>query len=267
MKSSIISLAAAANLVSAAGLRPRQDPASEAAAGFTSAADALISAYIPAPEWEALTSAVGSAAGAAGVTQDAKNLIYSALKATEAPEWFAAAVPTAYSSQYAALESAIDSLRPTVTVTVPGGVPTVIAVTTTDENGNTITASVSTTVTPIPTTITTNLVPTPSVSVTVVTGTNSEGSSFTSTVIATDASEPASSADTTVTATTTETAATETTTPTETTGNETGTETTGAEASGEPSSTEAPSESSGAGLSAHSFMAGVAALVAFVMTY
>lgn len=69
-------------------------------AAFNSAADALISQYIPQPEWEALTSAVGSAASAAGVTADVKDIIYSALKATEAPSWFASVVPTAYNSQY-----------------------------------------------------------------------------------------------------------------------------------------------------------------------
>ncbi|KAF6820381.1 hypothetical protein CPLU01_12775 [Colletotrichum plurivorum] len=192
MLSTILSAALAANLVSAAGLQPRQSAAlSSDAAAFSSAADALISAYIPAPQWEALTSAVGSAASAAGVTQDVKDAVYSALKATEAPEWFANVVPTAYSSQFAALESAIDSIRPTITVTVPGPVPTVVAVTTTDADGNTIITSVSTTLTPVPTTITTDLLPTPSVSVSVVTGTNSDGSAFTSTVLASDASETA----------------------------------------------------------------------------
>ncbi|KAL0936620.1 uncharacterized protein CTRU02_208835 [Colletotrichum truncatum] len=259
MQSAILSLAVAANVVAAAGLQPRE--AVSDAAAFTSAADALISSYIPANEWAALTSAVGSAASAAGVTQDVKDLIYSALKATDAPQWFDGAVPTAYSSQYAALESAIDNLRPTVTVPAPGPVTTVLAVTTTDENGSTIVASVTTTIVPTPTTITTQVVPTPNISV--VTGTDSAGNAYTSTIVGTNATE---SAATTATETvTTGGTATESATVTETGPDATGTEASGTAASGTATGTDAPAQTNAAPTAVANSLAGVAAVVGLVM--
>lgn len=67
-----------------------------------------------------------------------------------------------------------------------------IAITTTDENGSTIVAT--TTVTPSQTTITTDVVLTPSVSV--VTGTDSAGNSYTSTIIGSNGTATGSAATT-----------------------------------------------------------------------
>ncbi|GKT89856.1 hypothetical protein Ct61P_07706 [Colletotrichum tofieldiae] len=252
MKSAVFSLALAAKLAAANPVQARQ--ASDAPA-FTQAADALISAYIPEDQWNSLTSAFGSAASAAGVTGDVQSYIYSVLKATSTPTWFLAAIPTAYVSQYAALESAIESLRPTAAAGTP--VPTVIAVTTTDSEGNTITTSISATITPVPTTITTDLVPT-----------LSPASAFTSTVLNTG-----EEADTTATATATETVTTETETATgdasatesaEPTGTDaSGTGASGTDASGTaPASTDAPNAAPTAMVNA---FAGVAAIVGLVM--
>ncbi|KAK2045887.1 hypothetical protein LZ31DRAFT_230144 [Colletotrichum somersetense] len=249
MKSAIFSLALAAKLVAANPIEARQ--ASDAPA-FTQAANALISAYIPEGQWSSLTSAFGSAASAAGVTGDVKSYVFSVLKATSTPSWFLAAIPTAYVSQYAALESAIESLRSTAAAGTP--VPTVIAITTTDSEGNAITTSLSATITPVPTTITTDLVPTLSPSV--VTGTDSAGNAFTSTVLNT--SEEAA---TTATPTATETSAIETAT-----GDASATESpepTGTDASGSaPTSTDAPNAAPTAMVNA---FAGLAAIVGLFM--
>jgi hypothetical protein len=118
---------------------------------FKSAADTLISAYIPEESWAALTGPVAAAASTAGVRfENPKSLVVSALEATERPEWFNKAIPAAYSTAVLALETAIDSLRPTAAA--PGAIPTaVVVVTTVDGSGNTVVTTVST----IPTAITT----------------------------------------------------------------------------------------------------------------
>ncbi|KAK1982571.1 hypothetical protein LZ30DRAFT_39054 [Colletotrichum cereale] len=251
MKSAIFSLALAAKLAAGNPIEARQAPDAPA---FTQAADALISAYIPEDQWSSLTSAFGSAASAAGVTGDVKSYVFSVLKATSTPTWFLAAIPTAYVSQYAALEAAIESLRPTADAGTP--VPTVIAVTTTDNEGNTITTSLSATITPIPTTITTDLAPTLSPSV--VTGTDSAGNAFTSTVLNTS-----EEADTTAAATATETAATETGAATSDASATEISEPTGTDASGTaPASTDAPNAAPTVMVNA---FAGVAAIVGLVM--
>ncbi|KAK1963747.1 hypothetical protein LY78DRAFT_613738 [Colletotrichum sublineola] len=246
MKSAIFPLALAAKLATANPIEARQ--ASDAPA-FTQAADALISAYIPEGQWNSLTSAFASAASAAGVTGDVKSYVFSVLKATSTPTWFLAAIPTAYVSQYAALESAIESLRPTAAAGIP--VPTVVAVTTTDSEGNPITTSLSATITPVPTTVTTDLVPTLSPSV--VTGTDSAGSAFTSTVLNTS-----EEADTTATATAT---GTETaTSDASATGSP---EPTGPDASGTaPASTDAPNAAPTVMVNA---FAGIVAIIGLVM--
>ncbi|WYZ42938.1 hypothetical protein EsH8_VI_000637 [Colletotrichum jinshuiense] len=252
MKSAILSLALAAKLAAANPLQGRQAGSDGA---FTSAADALISAYIPPDQWNSLTSAVGPGASAAGITGDVKSYIYSVLKATSTPEWFVNAIPTAYSSNYAALESAIESLRPTAAAGTP--VPTVIAVTTTDAEGNTITTSLSATITPVPTTITTDLFPTLSPSV--ITSTDSAGSTYTSTVLGTNVTE---SADTTATVSATETVTTVTDSATESS-DATATDATSTGASGTaPASTEAPNAAPTAMVHG---LAGVAAIVGLVM--
>ncbi len=144
MLSSIFTLA----LLSGAAFAVEQEKRQATnAAQFTSAANQLISQYIPSSALPAFESAVISAAAAASVTGDPKSLIYEALLAGSTPEWFAAAVPAGYSTQIAALESNIDALRASPT---PGGsvVPVVVPVTTTDSAGSTITTSVTTTGSP-----------------------------------------------------------------------------------------------------------------------
>lgn len=64
------------------------------AAQFTSAANQLISQYIPATALPALESAVSSAASAASVTGEPLSLIYEALLANGVPGWFSSAIPS-----------------------------------------------------------------------------------------------------------------------------------------------------------------------------
>ncbi|KAF8858112.1 hypothetical protein BDZ45DRAFT_407025 [Acephala macrosclerotiorum] len=113
------------------------------AAQFTSAADQLISEYIPSTALPALKSAISSAASAASVTGEPLSLIYDALLAVSAPGWFSSAV-SPWSTQIAALESNINALRATSS-TSPGG-PIISAgsvVTTTNSAGSTITSTLS----------------------------------------------------------------------------------------------------------------------------
>jgi hydroxymethylglutaryl-CoA reductase len=116
----------------------------DAASDFSLAAGDLISSYIPSDKWSALTASVGPAASSASVTGDITSVIYSALMATDPPQWFENAIPAEFKEEVSALESAIDDLRP---------VETVVQVTTTDSNGSTVTTEVSTTV-PAPRTVT-----------------------------------------------------------------------------------------------------------------
>ena len=109
----------------------------DAASDFTAAADDLISSYIPSDKWNVLTASIGPAASSASVTGEVSSIIFSALKATDPPQWFEDAIPSEFREEVSALESAIDNLRP---------VETVVKVTTTDGNGNTITTEVSTTI-------------------------------------------------------------------------------------------------------------------------
>jgi hypothetical protein len=97
------------------------------AAQFTAAADQLISQYIPASAITALESAVSSAATAASVSGNALALIYDELLATSMDGWFSSAIPSAMSTQIAALESNIKALRAKPTA---AGV-TVVVITTT----------------------------------------------------------------------------------------------------------------------------------------
>jgi hypothetical protein len=109
------------------------------AAQFTSAADQLISQYIPSTALPVLESAVSSAAKAASVTGDPLSLIYDGLLAASIPGWFSSAIPSAWSTQIAALESNINALRAKST-------PTVIVITTTNSVGSTITTSSTSTI-------------------------------------------------------------------------------------------------------------------------
>jgi hypothetical protein len=139
MLSSIITVA----LLSLTALATEQEKRQATdAARFTSAADELISEYLPSTALPALESVFSSAASAASVTGDAKSLIYEALLASSVPGWFASAVPSAWSTQIAALESNINALRPSAS---SGATPVVIAVTTTDSKGSTFTTSVTST--------------------------------------------------------------------------------------------------------------------------
>lgn len=107
------------------------------ASKFTSAADQLISQYVPSTALPALESAVSSAASAASVSGSPLSLIYEELLATSMPGWFSSAIPKDMSTQIFALESKISSLRAKATA---GGV-TVIVITTTDSAGSTVTSS------------------------------------------------------------------------------------------------------------------------------
>jgi hypothetical protein len=118
-------------------------------AQFSSAANQLVSAYIPSTALPALESAISEGAAKASVTGDAKSLIHSALLGGELPDWFVSAVPVEYSTQIDALESNINALRGTVGATL---IPVVIAVTTTDSDGNTVTSSITTTAPSAPST-------------------------------------------------------------------------------------------------------------------
>lgn len=118
------------------------------AAQFTSAADQLISQYIPSTALPALESAVSSAASAASVAGDPLSLIYDGLLAMSMPGWFSSAIPSDMSTQIAALESNINALRTTST----GGGATVVVITTTNSAGSTFMTSSTISTTTITTT-------------------------------------------------------------------------------------------------------------------
>ena len=120
-------------------------------AEFHAQASGLVDQYIPSDVWPSITSALVSAASAANVqvTPDARAVFIDEIEKVTPDAWFAAsAVPQEYSSQVAALESAVDELRPlTVTLSVSvSSVETVVPVTTTGADGKVSTTSVSTTV-------------------------------------------------------------------------------------------------------------------------
>lgn len=83
-------------------------------AQYTSAASKLISQFIPASYFSVLASSIAPAASAAGITfapTDVTSIIYSALEANNQPGWFSSAVPTAFVTRIAALESDLSALR------------------------------------------------------------------------------------------------------------------------------------------------------------
>jgi hypothetical protein len=129
MRSVLITALATA---AAAEILPR-----DAASDFTSAADELISSYIPEDKFKVMTESLGPAAESASVTGDISSIIFSALNATDPPSWFEDAIPTQFKEEVSALESAIDNLRP---------VETVVEVTTTNSDGSTVTTDMSTTI-------------------------------------------------------------------------------------------------------------------------
>jgi hypothetical protein len=140
MLSSILTVAL---LSTAAFAVPQEKRQATDAAQFTSAANELVSKYIPSGILPALESSVSSAASVAKVTGDPKSLIYDALLASSIPSWFASAVPTDYSSQIAALEGDISALRGPASTSGGGLVPVVVPVTTTDSAGSTYSTSVT----------------------------------------------------------------------------------------------------------------------------
>jgi hypothetical protein len=125
---------------------------------FFSAANELISNYVPQSVFSQIAPAIGSAASEAGVQfTNVEALITSAIQASEVPSWFTSAIPQQYQSQIGALGSAVGSLRPaatappgngeaTATQTVEGTATVTTAVpasftTFTDDTGSTITSA------------------------------------------------------------------------------------------------------------------------------
>ena len=101
-------------------------------AQFTSAAEQLISQYIPSTALEVLEASVSSAASVGHIAGSPMSLIYDALLAISVPAWFPSAVPSEYSTQLAALEGKISSLR-AGTSSVTG--PAIVVVTSTGDHG------------------------------------------------------------------------------------------------------------------------------------
>jgi len=148
------------------------------AAQFTSAADQLISQYIPSTALPALESAVSVAASAASVAGSPLSLIYDGLLAISMPGWFSSAIPSDMSTQIFALESKISALRATSTA---GGI-TVIVITTTNLAGSTITTSTTSTVPSTTVTSTTTSGVTATTTATTTTGSGSGAGSTLSTL-------------------------------------------------------------------------------------
>jgi len=112
-------------------------------ASFTAAAEALIDTYIPSSLLPEIESRVSSAASVAGVAGSPMSLLYDGVLAVSVPGWLESAIPSQWSTQFAALESGVNALRPTP----PAGptIATVVAVTTTDSAGSTFTTSFTST--------------------------------------------------------------------------------------------------------------------------
>ncbi|MCJ1364061.1 hypothetical protein MMC16_003170 [Acarospora aff. strigata] len=205
MQSLVLSAALfASSALAHPNLQDRQiDPAS-ISAQFSSAANQLISLYIPQSLAVPFGIAVQSAASAASVTGDINSIVESALTAATPPP-FLTALPTQYSSNLVSLESAISALRgvastgisgaprvttvtdtagSTYTSTMPGSAAAAATViTTTDSAGSTYT-STSTSAAPVLVLTTTNSAGSTYVTTTsgaVLTTTDSAGSTVTST--------------------------------------------------------------------------------------
>ncbi|CAK7210713.1 hypothetical protein SCUCBS95973_000881 [Sporothrix curviconia] len=116
-------------------------------------AASLISVYVPSAVYTQLTASVASAASAASVTGDPASLFLSAIIATPPPAWFTSAVPPYFSSNIAALESAVSTLRAagfTTTGTSTGtststSSETLVVTQTTNSLGSTVTTSYTST--------------------------------------------------------------------------------------------------------------------------
>jgi len=139
MLSPILTVALLSTLSFASTNAKRQAPDG---AAFTSAAGALISAYIPTGVLPDIESRIASAASEAGVSGSPESLLYDGLLGSNVPGWFKSAIPAEWSTQFAALESGVDALRPTPG---SGATPFVVVVTTTDSAGSTYTTSFTST--------------------------------------------------------------------------------------------------------------------------
>ncbi|KAI9749509.1 MAG: hypothetical protein M1815_002449 [Lichina confinis] len=104
-------------------------------ADFESAANQLISLYIPADAAEPINNAVESAAAEAGVTGDVSAIIQSAL-ADPTPPAFLSAIPSEYQENVASLGSAISELRGVASTGIPGA--PVVSI---DDEGNAVPTS------------------------------------------------------------------------------------------------------------------------------
>jgi len=133
-----VALLSAITFASANDKRQATDDAS-----FTAAAEALIDAYIPSSLLPDIESRVSSAASVAGVAGSPMSLLYNGFLAMSVPGWFESAIPSEWATQFAALESGVNALRPTPLAGPT--IPIVVAVTTTDSAGSTITTSFTST--------------------------------------------------------------------------------------------------------------------------
>jgi len=148
-------------------------------AQFSSAAEQLISLYIPQSVAVPLGVAIQSAASTAGVTGDINSIVQSALTAATPPA-FLSAVPTQYKPNIVSLESAISALRgtpsPTAKVfTITSGGSTFASTSSASLVLNTTNSAGSTYITTVPP-------PSAKANQTVVTTTDSSGSTITSTL-------------------------------------------------------------------------------------
>ncbi|CAK7203948.1 hypothetical protein SEUCBS139899_006698 [Sporothrix eucalyptigena] len=106
-------------------------------------AASLVSVYVPTAIYTQLTASVASAASAASVTGDPAALFLSAILATPPPAWFTSAVPVYFSSNIAALESAVSTLRSNNGATSTS--ETLVVTQTTNSLGSTVTTSYTST--------------------------------------------------------------------------------------------------------------------------
>ncbi|KAI9850406.1 MAG: hypothetical protein M1830_007027 [Pleopsidium flavum] len=155
MQSLILSAALLGSTVLAQG-----DPAS-ISAQFSSAANQIISLYIPQSLAVPFGVAIQSAASAASVTGDINSIVESALTA-ETPPPFLTAIPTVYQSNLMSLESAISALRGAANTGISGAARVTTA---TDSAGSTFTSTM----------------PAAATNGSVLTTTNSAGSTYTTT--------------------------------------------------------------------------------------
>ncbi|KAL1897073.1 hypothetical protein Sste5346_004278 [Sporothrix stenoceras] len=126
----------------------RQATTTTSALNLQAEAASLVSIYVPPTAYAQLTASVASAASAASVTGDPASLFLSAILATNPPAWLNSAVPPYYSSNIAALESAVATLRSeagTNTLVSTSTSETLVVTQTTNSLGSTVTTSFTST--------------------------------------------------------------------------------------------------------------------------